>query len=58
MKTKFDVDNIHQQFIISGLVGLVEDQGLTPHEAFQVLEEIKRNVWSALAEIRSEAKKD
>jgi hypothetical protein len=54
---KFNPNNIHQQFIISGLVGLVEDDGLSPHDALRVLEEIKRNVFFALAEISAETKK-
>jgi len=56
--SKFNVNSLNQQFIITGLVGLVEDEGLTPHEAFQVLEDIKRNTFHALNEIRQEAKKN
>lgn len=54
---KFDMNSLGQQLIISGLARLVEEEGLTPHEAFQVLEEIKRNTWHALSEIKQEANK-
>jgi hypothetical protein len=36
---------------------MVEDDGLTPHEAFQLLEEIKRQTWHALSEVYQETKK-
>jgi hypothetical protein len=55
--SKFNMNSFGQQLIITGLARLVEEEGLTPHEAFQVLEEIKRNTWHALTEIKQEAKK-
>jgi glucan phosphorylase len=55
-KSAFNLNSLHQQLIIAGLAGLVEDEGLSPHEAFEVLEEIKRNTFHALAEIGREAK--
>ncbi|WP_169917347.1 hypothetical protein [Alkalihalobacterium alkalinitrilicum] len=56
-KVKFDMNNFNQQLIIAGLAGLVEDEGLTMHEAFKVLEEIKKNTFSALMEMSKEVKK-
>jgi hypothetical protein len=52
-KREFDLKNINVGFVITGLIGMVEDEGMTPHEAFEMLEEIKRNTWHALAEIKS-----
>lgn len=51
---KFDMNNRHQQLIIVGLSGLVEDEGLTAHEAFEVLEDIKRATFFALRDIEKE----
>lgn len=51
---KLDLNNINQQLIIAGLIGLVEDDGLTTHEAFRLLDEIKRNTFPALMEIKRE----
>ena len=48
---KMDMKKISHQFVVSGLVAMVEDDGLTPHQAFEVLEDIKRQTWHALAEI-------
>ncbi|RBP89380.1 hypothetical protein DFO70_11127 [Cytobacillus firmus] len=45
-----DVDNLNHKLIITGLLGMVEDNGLSPHEAFTVLEDIKRQTFNALTE--------
>lgn len=42
------------QLIVTGLARLVEEEGHTPHEAFNLLEEVKRNTFHALAAIKSE----
>jgi hypothetical protein len=49
-----DLNNINQQLIIAGLAGLVTDDGLTPHEAFELLDEIKRSTYFALTELKRE----
>ncbi|WP_172369595.1 hypothetical protein [Sporosarcina jiandibaonis] len=44
------------QLIVTGLARLVEEEGHSPHEAFEVLEEVKRNIFHALSEIKEEKK--
>lgn len=51
---KLDLNNINQQLIIAGLTGLVSDDGLTPHEAFALLDEIKQQTFHALVQIKRE----
>ncbi|MNO43384.1 hypothetical protein D3C76_336030 [compost metagenome] len=53
-RLKFNLNNINHGLIVTGMLGMVEDEGLTPHEVFDVLEDIKRQTWHALAEIRAE----
>jgi hypothetical protein len=50
-KPKLDLNNLNVGFIITGLVGMVEDDGLSPRDAFILLDEIKNQTWSALMEI-------
>ncbi|MCA1027686.1 hypothetical protein [Cytobacillus kochii] len=42
---KFNEKNLNHGFIITGLLGLVEDEGLSPHEAFRVVEDIKNQTF-------------
>ena len=51
---KLDLNNINHQLIIAGLTGLVTDDGLTPREAFELLDEIKRQTFHALVQIKQE----
>lgn len=46
--------SFHLQLIVAGLTGLVDDEGLSPHEAFRLLEATKQNTFHALAEISRE----
>jgi hypothetical protein len=55
---KLDLNNINQQLIIAGLTGLVADDGLTPNEAFELLDEIKRSTFPALMKIKKEEEKE
>ena len=50
-KPKLNLNNLNVGFVITGLVGMVEDDGLTPREAFILLDEIKKQTWSALTDI-------
>lgn len=50
-----DINNLNTQLIIAGLAGLVDD-GYTPHEVLEILEDIKRNTFHGLAEIYRENK--
>lgn len=54
MPKKLDIKNLNHGFVITGLLQMVEDDGLTPHEAFEVLEDIKRNTYHALMEAYQE----
>lgn len=52
-KPNLDFNNINVGFVITGLVGMVEDDGLSPREAFILLDEIKRQTWHALTDIKN-----
>ncbi|OFC94625.1 MULTISPECIES: hypothetical protein [Bacillus cereus group] len=56
-KVEFNQDSFGQQLIITGLARLVEEEGLTPHEAFDVLRLIQNNTFHALADIHKEYKR-
>jgi len=53
-RTKMNLNNLNHQLVVAGLTGMVDEDGLTPHEALEVLEDIKYNIFHALAEIRRE----
>ena len=53
-KSNLDIKNINVGFIITGLLGMVENDGLTPHEAFDLLNEIKNQTYFALLEAYKE----
>jgi hypothetical protein len=56
MKEKLlNLNSVNQQLIIAGLAGLVEDEGMSPHDVFRLLDEIKRNTFHALLQIGKEA---
>jgi len=52
-KVKFDQSNQNQQLIIAALANMI-DEGFSARETFEVLEEIKINIWSALKELEME----
>lgn len=51
-----DLDNRNTQLVIAALAGMVDDEGLTMHQAFERLEEIKRATFSALMQMQREAR--
>jgi len=51
-RTEMNLNNQNHRLVVVGLTGMVEEDGLTPHEAFEVVEDIKQNIFHALAEIR------
>lgn len=54
---KLDLENnIHQQLIVAGMAGMIDDEGLTFHEMMAVVEEIKRQCFPALMEMSREGK--
>jgi len=50
---KFNQNDPNQQLIIVALANMI-DEGFSARETFEVLEEIKSNVWSALKELEME----
>ncbi|MBE5087568.1 hypothetical protein IGI03_05835 [Bacillus thuringiensis] len=55
-KVEFNENSFGQQLIITGLARLVEEEGLTPHESFEVLRLIQNNTFHALADLHKEYK--
>ncbi|OAH53110.1 hypothetical protein AWH48_12195 [Domibacillus aminovorans] len=55
-KSLLDQSNFNQQLIIAGMSGLVDDDGFSAREVFQLLEEIKRETYHALLEMQQERK--
>ncbi|WP_240421630.1 hypothetical protein [Paenibacillus periandrae] len=53
-KKMLDLNNLNHQLVVAALDGMVENDGLTPHAAFDVLGDIKRNNWHSLVEIKRE----
>lgn len=45
-------ESIGKTMIINGLIGLVENEGCSPHEAFQIMSRLKGEVFHALCEIQ------
>ncbi|HDR4483429.1 TPA: hypothetical protein QCQ09_005134 [Bacillus cereus] len=56
-KVEFNENSFGQQLIITGLARLVEEEGLTPHESFEVLRLIQNNTFHALADLHKEYKR-
>ena len=54
-KVKFNQKSFGQGLIITGLAELVENEGYSPRDAFEVLRDIQRHTWSALNEIAKES---
>jgi len=52
-KVKFNQSDMNQQLIIAALANMI-DEGFSARETFEVLEEIKKNVWSGLKELEME----
>ncbi|MED1436930.1 MULTISPECIES: hypothetical protein [Bacillus] len=53
-KVEFNQNSFGQSLIITGLARLVEEEGLTPHESFEVLRLIQNNTFHALADLHKE----
>ena len=50
---RMDIKNFNVQLIIAGMAGLI-DEGNTAHEVFEIVEDIKRQTFHGLAELRRE----
>ncbi|MEK5167154.1 hypothetical protein NYE69_33270 [Paenibacillus sp. FSL R5-0527] len=53
---KFNPNNRAHAFVVTGMLEMVEKDGLTPREVFVVLDDIKRQTFRALMEIYGEVK--
>jgi len=53
-KTKFNLSRYDHQLVAGILTILVEDFGYSPHEVFELLEDVKNQMWHALNELKNE----
>lgn len=52
---KLDIKNFNHQLIVTGMTNLV-DEGASPREVMELLEDIKKQTFHALMEIARERK--
>ena len=55
MGKKFNQESFNQQLIIAGCAGLVSKEGLKAREVFELLDEMKGQLWTALNQMEEEA---
>lgn len=53
-KLRTNLNNLHHQLIIGALANMITQDGLTFHEAMEVLEDIKRQTFPALMQMSRE----
>lgn len=53
---KLDLTKFSHQLLSTAMLEMVEKDGLTPREVFEVLEDAKSQLWSALSEVYGEMK--
>jgi hypothetical protein len=53
-KQSLDLNNLDHQLIVAAMANMAE-KGKTPHQIFELLEDIKRQTFHSLAEIRRDA---
>ncbi|MNB99080.1 hypothetical protein D3C75_463460 [compost metagenome] len=53
-KQRLDLNNFDHQLIVAAMANMAEE-GMTPHQIFELLEDIKRQTFHSLAEIRRDA---
>lgn len=56
MMATIDLNNRHNQLIVAAMAGMVEEEGMTPREVLERLEEIKSQTYFALMDIYNETK--
>lgn len=49
-KKKFDPTIVSHQFLLAGMIGMIDDTDVTPHQVFEIMEDAKRQLWSAMQE--------
>lgn len=54
-KQKLDT-SLGLQTIVAGMARLVEDEGYTPHQVFELMTAAKQNTFHALAEMHRDVK--
>ncbi len=54
MAKKMDDSKLGTPFVVTGLLHMVEDEGFTPREAMEILEDIKNQTFFALMDIQKE----
>jgi hypothetical protein len=54
-KPNLDLNNLDHQLIVAAMANMAE-KGMTPHQIFELIEDIKRNTFHSLAEIYREGK--
>lgn len=45
-------------FVITGLMHMIEDEGLTTRQAFEILEDIKNQTFHALRDVEKEVREN
>lgn len=53
-KPRLDLNNLDHQLIVAAMANMAK-KGMTPHQIFELLEDIKNNTFHSLAEIYREA---
>jgi hypothetical protein len=54
MKKVMSDSKLGTPFVVTGLLHMVEDEGFTPHEAMEILENIKNETYFALMDVYKE----
>ena len=57
-KKLFNQESFNQQLIIAGCAGLVSKEGLTTREVFELLDEMKGQLWTALNQMEEEKRNE
>lgn len=53
---RIDTDNHNNRLIIAALLGMVEDEGLTPQESYARMNDVKNQIHFALIEAEQQRK--
>lgn len=57
-KKLFNQESFNQQLVIAGCAGLVSKEGLTTIEVFELLDEMKGQLWTALNQMEEEKRNE
>lgn len=56
MRKTMNDSKLGTPFVVTGLLHMVEDEGFTPHEAMEILDDIKNQTYFTLMDIHKEVK--